>query len=310
MLSPDTLVNIETCDRRAKWSLEWEAQRVHPTKALYLAIEQALPQKEREDRGQFAGEIVMDICAERGLDVASTINRYDCGLHHAALADILVTYLELRYGAVTGAPVEMLAGRQAKGDCFKTAAGCLMRPILVDHLSDERIKAEAHSWYTLLPVAMYGLPMTLEIIVLGQSKSGRRHSAWSTGFLHPRNHALRFQKRTDKRGLTTGFVDSWRKIWREEYAQVTREEWLQAMREDGQVEQLTKQVTVNPFPAGRRKSVLELASRKLSRLSPDEFPDPSYSACDWPRPCPFHFCCFGVPERLPAEEDGFAPHVP
>lgn len=198
-----------------------------------------------------------------------------------------------------------------------TANGSLVRPILVDHLTDERLKAEAHSWHTLLPVALYNLPMTLEIMVLGQSRSGRRHSAWSTGFCHPRNRALRFQKHTDKRGLGTGFADSWRKVWREEYAQISREDWIRAMVADGMVEQLTKRITVNPLPQSKREGVLALASRKLSRVQvasgkrtghlgqKNLLPDPSYSACDWPRPCPFQRCCYSEPELTPEGAGGF-----
>lgn len=335
MITSDTLIDIETCDRRAAWSREWEPERLHPTTILYRAIEKAITDTEREDVGQLAGEIVMEFAAERGFDVGDNINRYDCALHHAALADILTTYLRNRYRK----PLEWVEDRaignlSACPKALRNGRESLVRPILVDHLSDERIAAESHSWHTLLPLALYEMPMCLEFIVLGQSRSGRRHSAWSTGFCHPRNHALRFQKQTDKRGLGSGFADSWRKVWREEVAQIEREDWIKAMVADGMVGQLTKRVTVNPLPQKRRADVLALVSRKLSNLShslphplqslpvesripsratlpmsntsaPKGLPDPSYSACDWPRPCPFQRCCYSEPERTPEEAGGF-----
>lgn len=311
MITADTLIDIETCDRRAVWGMEWEPQNLHPTTMLYRAIEQAITDTEREDVGQLAGEIIMEFAAERGLDVGENINRYDCALHHAALADILVTYLRNRYKK----PLERtepstIGNLSVSPKALRNGRETLVRPIMVDHLSDERQAAEAHSWHTLLPVALYGLPMSLEFIVLGQSRSGRRHSAWSTGFCHPRNHALRFQKQTDKRNLGAGFAGSWRKVWREEVAQISRDEWIQAMANDGMFEQLTKRVTVNPLPQKRAAAVLELVSRKwLDRRLPltGDLPDPSYSACDFPRPCAFHRCCYSEPERTPEEAGGFFP---
>lgn len=303
-MNADLLADIESCDRRGLWAQSWQAQKIYPTKMLYMAIEQAMTQTERPDRGQFAGEVVMDLCAERGIDTRHP-NRYDVGLHHAALADLIVTYLSSQPEAPWTLPGVSTLGWEPSA--FLAANGTqLVRVILVDHIDEERQKAETHSWHSLGNMLAYELPMSLEIIVLGQSRSGRRHSAWTTGLLHPRNRKLRFQKKSKIKQPDYGFAESWRKIWREEYAQIDRDQWLQAMREDGMLDELTRKVLVNLPGKARLDELRAIVARKeqgLRKLS--GMPDPSYSGCWWPRPCPFASCCFGQKEQPPSLETGF-----
>src|SRR5262249_9150130 len=117
----------------------------------------------------------------------------------------------------------------------------LHRFVLVDHISDDRICGEARAWYSLGEMAVYKMPMSIDILTLGASRNGRRHSAWTTGFLHPRNRSLKFQKKSK---LDTPLRESWQKIWREDHDQISREEWLGAMQNDYMFDDLVKHVEV------------------------------------------------------------------
>lgn len=307
MLSAESLSDIETCERRAIWGQEWELEKLHPTKMLYRAIEQAMTQTERPDRGEFAGEIVMELCGDRGLDVNQSYNLYDVGLHHAVLADILTTYLCSRPEAPWRVPEKTKGNHHWTPSAFLSASGdYLVRPVIVDHWSDERKMAESHSWATIGNMVAYKLPMVLEVIVLGASRAGRRYSAWSTGLLHPRNRKLRFQKKSRVKQPDYGFADSWKKVWREEYATISREEWIAAMDEDGMMTELTRRIDVNlpsPLRLGELSDIVERKGEAIHRLS--GIPYPSYSGCWWPRPCPFSRCCFGGDVQAPSVATGF-----
>lgn len=308
-MDAETLADLESCNRRGYWSETWESNRLHPTKMLYMAIEEAMTQTERDDRGEVAGETVVTLCADRGIDTNQP-DKYHVGNHHAVLADIVTSYLT----SLPNAPWRRLEPAEGPGviwqpTAFLDASGRLVRPILVDGWDDERQQAELHSWHTLGNMAFYELPMTLEVIILGVSRNGRRHSAWSKGLCHPRNKKLRFQKQSATKDTT--FAESWRKVWREDYASITRQQWLEAMAEDRQFEELTRHLGVS-LPGADRTAELRDIIRLKAQLrdhgsggSGLGIPLPSYSACDWPRPCPFRRCCLGSQEILPSENEGF-----
>ena len=308
-MNAETLADLESCDRRGYFSETWESNRLHPTKMLYLAIEEALTQTERADRGEVAGETVVTLCADRGIETNQS-DKYHVGNHHAVLADIVTSHL----ASLPNAPWQRLEPVEASGviwepTAFLDASGRLVRPILVDGWDDERQQSELHSWHTLGNMAFYELPMTLEVVILGVSRNGRRHSSWSKGLLHPRNRKLRFQKQAATKDTT--FAESWRKVWREDYASITREKWLEAMDDDRQFEELTRHLAVGlpgPERLEQLRDIIRLKAQPRDRGTgqcASGIPLPSYSACDFPRPCPFRRCCLGPVEILPSESEGF-----
>ncbi len=286
-MNAELLSDIEGCERRAYWSQSFKPIKLHPTEILRRVIAEALVDPDREDRGENAGELYMALCA-KGLDTAVS-RKYDVAVHHACLADILTTYLASRGSYTRPKPV---VGVNFTWDpwCLQRG-GELVRVVLVDHWSDEREASEARSWWTLAEMAAYKLPMNLEIIMLGASSGGKRHSFWTKGLLHCRNRQLRFVKHAKK---AEGFTDSWIPVAREEYDQISRDEWLAAMEADGAIAELTRRKHIDAFQQERIKELRSLIERKTERLYKiDSVPDPNYSNCSWPRPCPYQSVCFG-----------------
>ena len=307
-LSPELLSNLETCPRKTVWAQSWESNVLHPTEITYRAITTALIDTERQDYGELAGETVMELCANRGIDSPHTQSLYDIGCHHAAIADLVATFLRRDGSSWAKPPQDAQDGAVAwDSRCFY-AGGRLQRVLLVDHWDDERQSAESHSWYTLGEIAAYKLPMTLRIIVLGASKFGRRYSAWSRGLLHPRNHQLRFKVKAGKQRAQVdgGFKASWQAVWREDHAEITREKWLDAMEGDGALAEVALERKIDvPRKAHLQKIEQDAlaAGERLSRLP--ELPSKRYGACDWPKPCQFRRCCWGYEEMVPVKSLGY-----
>lgn len=239
-----------------------------------------------------------------GLDLRETGNLYDIGLHHAAIADLVGTWARNRIGAPLGVAIDQDVGKHVwESSCLAASSlGRLVRIVLVDHFSDERTLAESRSWFTIGEVAIYDCPMDVYMISLGAARGGKRHSAWSKALLHPRNRQVRFKKQINK---IEGFKETWLPVWREEHQEISREVWLRAMELDGVLQDLTTSFSVETLSPFRRMEALDVIQRKADQIAElKELPDPSYSACDWPRPCPFRTVCF-APARVTPQSLAF-----
>ena len=293
-LNPELLTYLETCNRKYLWGRDYENEKIHPTELVRRAMAIALTETERQDRGEVAGEALISLAAERGIDTPHQ-NVYDIGIHHAVLADLLVTHLG-RTESLPWYPAPTLDGWQSM--CFIEGTR-LHRIVLVDHWTDERLSAEAHSWYTLGEMAKYELPMVLHVFVLGASKFGRRYSSWTKGVLHPNNRKLRFERKAKK---SEGFSESWIPIWREEHDEISREQWLDAMAADDQLDKLAIVKTIEPLKERRLveiRSDMEAAQEEMASIV--STPRKRYSVCDWPVPCQFKRCCWNVVDLHPRE---------
>ena len=308
ILSPDLLSNLETCQRKTAWGQSWESSTLHPTEIAYRGITAALLEAERPDYGEVAGETVMELCADRGLDSPHTQSLYDIGVHHAAIADLVATFLRRDGGTWARLPQTALQDGVAwDSRCFY-AGNRLQRVLLVDHWDEERQAAESHSWYTLGEIAAYELPMTLRIIVLGTSKFGRRYSAWSRGLLHPRNHQLRFKVKAGKKRAQVdgGFASSWEPIWREDHAEIDRQKWLDTMAADGVLGDVALERRIEVPRRAHVENIRRDAIACGTRINAlPVLPQKSYGGCDRPRPCQFRRCCWAFEEMLPRASNGF-----
>jgi hypothetical protein len=253
--------------------------------------------------GEIAGDTMMQLGQDRGL--AGEIERvFDSVVHHACLADIMVS--AIRKPADPPWQIPSNLGHWTSG-CFLSPDGShLRRIVLVSHWSDDRQRSECRSWFTLGEIAHYDLPMQLVVLVIGQQKAGKRSSPWTSGFLHPANHQLRFRKKS--RSTTEVFNDKWEKIWREDHAEITREVWLQSMLKDDVLPEVCFRVDIPTLDPLHRQRILQMAERKLERLyGMKEKPEANLSSCDWPVACEFRRCCHSNPEREPSLKYGFVP---
>lgn len=314
MTTAELITSLESCDRRGFFGQSWQRHRMSAMDMLHEAIKGGLVESERQDYGEKSGEITLDLATNRGLDLPKKgTNIYDSVLHHACLADILVTAIRK-----PADPPWLLAPKindYWQSSAFISPDGSHLRRIVcVSHWSEERLKSELRSWFTLGECSMYGLPMQMVIAVVGQMSHGFRSSHWTKGVLHPKNHTLRFQTRQHQphrgknyysHGPSRQFNERWIPIKREDHAEFTRDKWLEQMLADDCMKDLLFVVDI-PAPseseAGRIK---ELAIRKLERLhSFYDIPEKKLSGCEsLLSSCPFLSCCWSDPECLPEDLD-------
>lgn len=296
MGSADVLLNHDRCPRLAHWGMRWQAQNIDASEALALAVDEGV-MCEGNDPGQFAGDTIMTIASERRLNVPGS--QYDCALHLASLADLITTALR------TGTPAWARPAARTwqtliwESSAFIERGIRLRRVVLVDRWSEERKLHELHSWRTLGEQAVYELPMTLTVIVHGQRRVGRYHTPWSQGWLHPLSKELRIKKRSGER-----FQGNWRECWREQHGEIDRDRWLEMMHKDKVMPEVMFNVDAPVPPDKLLVPVRTLAQDKMQALVESaRTPRPTISACDWPRKCKFHACCWGFKD--PNERNGF-----
>lgn len=296
MTTPELLTLMDRDPRAGYWSQFWQKQRVTPTEALRMAIPVGL-MSEAEDPGQEAGNEIMTLAAERGLETKAN-DLYGCALHHASLADILVT--QLRSGAAWGHPEDTTVnGLPWLSNAFLEPSGVrLRRVVIADRWSAERKEFESHAYFSLGEMCAYEMPMSLSVVIVGQTREGRHHSPWSKGYAH-KNWKLRLRKRT---GET--FDGNWQAIWREEHDELSRDRWLDQLKEDQCLPDLLFEVDLDlpcPEVLSKVRRLIEKKLRTLQKMK--ETPEPSISQCDWPTPCPFKEACWTFTE--PSERNGF-----
>ena len=92
MTSAEKLESADRCLRAPFLSRKWERRILHPTAALYRAIETGLTYSGEEDCGQVAGDALMTLAVDRGLD-SPQADLFGLANHLAALADYITWLL-------------------------------------------------------------------------------------------------------------------------------------------------------------------------------------------------------------------------
>jgi len=295
--TPELLTAFDRDPRAAYWSQFWQRQKLLPNDVLRRAVTAGLLSSE-DDPGQEAGDAVMTLSAERGLDTKQ-FEVYNQALHLASLSDLIVTVIRAQE-PVWGRPVDQtVQSLPWVSNCFLERSGVrLRRVVIVDRWTQDRKESESHSYFSLGEIAAYQMPMTMTVIVVGQNRDGKHHSPWSKGYLHPKSRSLRIRKRTGE------FKENWIQVWREEQDQLSRDLWIETMQEDGVFSDVMFEVDV-PLPCAEVVSKIgRLIEKRLTRLQEmTEVPEPSISQCDWPVPCQFRLACWSFTE--PSEKNGF-----
>jgi hypothetical protein len=285
--------------RAAFYALRWQRHKLHPTEALRMAVHAGLTDPEDQDHGQLAGDTIMQLAADRGLDVEGS--PFESAMHHAALADLIVTVLR-DTGPSWGHPVDVdIHGAKWQSGAYVEPSGVrLRRVLLLNRWSFDRKNEETHSWRSLGEVCAYRLPMTMTVVLLGQSRDGKHHGPWSKGFLHPIARTLRIRKRSGQS------FNGYKTAWREEMGNISRDKWLDTMKADGVMPDILFDVNVEvPFKETVSK-IRQLAATKLRRIQKMEaLPELNPSACWGITPCMFLQACWSFQE--PSERLGFTP---
>ena len=300
MQTDELLSQIETCERSAYWSLDWEKSRITPNQLLQEGIKEGLLSS-RVDYGQTAGERVVEIGSQREL-TTDFPGVYDQIIHTASLADVLSHALRKAVDEPwkLPEPTSLPGGQEWRPSVFLAPSGTsLRRVVLVSNWSKDKHYSFCRDWTTIGNVCAYGVPMQLAICILGQVRDGKRYGYFSRGYRHPANRGLRFRKRTEGK-----FKSSWQTIFREDFDEISTSDWLSAMHQDGVLADSAFSVTVDVPQEKARTHVLDLAAKKLDRLMGlKELPDEQFTGCSWPTRCQFiAHCHAGLP---PSGKYGF-----
>lgn len=210
---------FDRCGRRLAYDREYEPRSISPLGLTYAAVESALV-------GGDAKDAIMDLTQR--LDVNSgELSPISVVRHVESLAEIISLALTAKLGRLKRIDPVPIGGHEWQSNLFEGRCGELHRLILASHMDDDTLRSYAHSWGTIGELAALERPITLTIVIIGPQRGGRRHSAWSKGFLHPIQKNLRFAPR--KRD--SGFTENWKQVWREQ-TEIKAETWLERMRMD------------------------------------------------------------------------------
>lgn len=308
-LDAPTVESFERCRRQWAYQNEFEMIRVTPIGALYRALDHILTADTFQPEA--AKSFMMNEAGERGVWTEAA-NPYGQIKNFAHLAELLARVLRQPSAApVKLHPVVKVGDHQWHPHSYLTDNGLrLMRIVLCDHWDDDRQLAELHSWRTVGDVSSTGLPMTLRILVIGQSREGRRHSFWTKGQRHPINKQLRFAR---KHGKADGLSASWETVWREE-AGISAQVWLEQMSRDCVLKELAFERQVKVPSKDQRDRVMADILRIAEEMDSVRFekaakclPPMTRSACDDPikGQCPFQCVCFSGTELSPDDTGVF-----
>lgn len=296
MASPQLLSSDDLCHRLAFLEQRWQPPAIRPVEALHDAVEAGLQDTSDADPAEVASEHFMEAATVRGLD-SNQADILAQAENLAGLAHFITWILRTGKAWKRPEPITLPNGTPWNPAAFLDPTETRLRRIVLCNRWDAyRQVEEEHSWRTL-EAAIYGVPMDLIVIVLGQDRDGRRHGPLSKGWTHPVSKTLRFRKRDGG-----GFDASWQPVFREQ-EKFTREQWLDALAEDGL---LAECVLIHQVQnSGLGIDVPHLAEAKLSRIAQTRTPlEPQLSRCfDRFRPCPFRSCCPNGVE--PTEKLGF-----
>lgn len=302
MNSPSLLTAYEKCPRLAYWSRDWQRAKIDLTELLQEGIKEGV-RTSREDYGNASGEKVMEISAQREI-VQDKYSVYDACIHTASLADVVSSAIRKAKEPpwLLPDPIGLGNGPTWHSGAFLSPSGeSLRRIVLASNWSTERHYSEARSLFSLGEVAAYGLPMQQAVIVLGQSRDGKRHGYFSKGVQHPANKRLRFRKRNSP---GESFKSSWITIFREDHDEISTHDWLQEMHQDGVLADSCFSVTIEVPERAARQRIVDVMARKLDTLyNLEKIPDEQYTGCFWPTRCQYVNNCHSEVE--PSGRFGF-----
>ena len=69
MTTASVLTAYESCERRTYWARHWERRRLDSTEFLRRALHAGVTEAMRDDFGEVAGETVMDLAVDPGLEM-------------------------------------------------------------------------------------------------------------------------------------------------------------------------------------------------------------------------------------------------
>lgn len=315
----ELLTAFEACPRKAFWAKQWDRHRMTASRMVHKAVMRSMVVKiagkyapPSGDFGTHAGEAIMEMATNRGLEVVDRTGQgifaethvFATVLDHAAIADIVTIAIRKPGEDPWRHEYHPDGGDWNKAGYLDPKGTHLRRFIPVSSWSTERARYETRSWAGLGEVCRWKMPMQMVVAVLGPMKNGRRQGHWSRALMHANNKRIRFKLRTASSVKT--FKESWIRVRREEHAEISRGRWLHDMLEDDVMQESLFVVDI-PVPGEiEAQAIRDLQARQLDKVMRlSTLPEKQMSTCGGPlAPCQFLPCCWGTPEAGP-EAGGF-----
>jgi hypothetical protein len=291
------LYAIEQTQRYLPW---------HPTALFSTCMRHAIFHMSsgmpREEATQRAVSLFVAKCKSPGLDTRYGTNTYTLAMDFCATIRTILAYLEritlttLTEIAPVNIPHTYIPDLNISWSFLSHVdeAGILHRWVFVDRIDEDRIFKELHKWETIADIIVYGSPMMLHLVAIGQTISGRRYSPWCRAYKNPVIAGqIRFQKR--KGHLT----DNWTPIYFADNPKNDPDHWLDQMLEDGAHEGLMFHKTVGePEPSHVEHFYRDMRYEAKQMLSMDvskplDLPMCRVS-CDVPFACPHQVVCYSL----------------
>jgi len=302
ILDAKLLSDLQACPRRFLLNTNYEVLHWRPKLLLDACLRVGI---QRISNGQDVAVVASDAkaqflqtAANPGLDAPRGTDTYKLAKDYCALLEtILLAAPRWSLPALTDSPVVALnSTTQWQPLAFTDAAGELHRFVTTDRIDDGTIARELHSWYVFGDMCVTRKSMTVHVIDIGQTRNGRRASAWARGWKHPAmaNLKMRFAR---KDGST---FKGWLPVYLADGGDA--EAWVAQMYAEGVAQGLVHIVPValpsEAVIADTVWQILQEASR-AHRLSAERGPrrwlaqPMSRAACDGMIPCPFQNVCHG-----------------
>jgi hypothetical protein len=280
---------------------QYRPVRVTPLGAVYRALDSYLQSPGKGLDPRQAHDTVMDLAGKFGVET-SRPDPYDLMVHYAHLAEVLARVVRQ---PETDPFTKVGTYKFYDPDSWLVAGGTrIMRLVIVDRWSDNRLQAELHGWRTIGDVCVTGLPMTLRVLVIGEQVNGRRHGYWTKAKQHPYTKQLRWKRTRGDQELG----ESWKTVWREQ-SQVSADKWIEGMARDGVLRESAFEVKVKVPEQYQRDRVLEDITRisdEMQALRAGKVTPPmTRSACDAVigGPCRLQCVCY-APTEIRLDETG------
>ena len=313
ILSAQSLTLLQQCPRKFLLDYDWTVLRLRPKQLLDACLRKGILEvSQGKDAAAVAESLKADFlqaAANPGMDTLRGANPWVIAKDSCAVIDTVVR-AAARWGLpplFIPVPVPLNSAHASSAShawlplAFRDAAGTLHRFITVSRWTEDDLVRELHGWYTVGDVAACDAPMTIHVIVIGQTRGGqgggRRASPWCRAFRHPAMSSLpmRFAKKDGSP------LAGWRPVYLAD-GRGDPDAWVAQLYSEKIAQSLVRRVEIAAPDAAARSRVLSGILQESARAGVLVTERGSggwaalpmaRSACDDPRsPCTFQHVCY------------------
>lgn len=302
MLDAKKLTDLQSCPRKLLLHTDWEILRWRAKSLLDACLRVGI---QRISCGAEPAAIAVEMkglflqsAANPGLDAPYGADTFKLAKDSCAMLDtILRAAARWSLPQLVDSPtVKLNSTIEWAPLAAMDASGELHRFVTVDRWDEGELSRELHSWYVFGDICATRRPMTLHAIEIGQTRKGRRASAWARGWKHPSMPNLRMRfVRADGSAF-----NGWKPMYLADYPNSNVDVWVAQMFDEGVAQSLVHHVPIalpddNVIADTLRQMMME--SRRADVLISERSSTPwsalpmSRGECDGIVPCSWQYAC-------------------